>query len=108
MIQRPINGILVFNLIPQLHFSISHFSQIDIHPFLTSVYQPSHHLLQSVGTLYSFTFPTAVVYSCGTEVVGGTKRHIGALPATLDVHATAEVPLVTELSITNNKPGDGC
>jgi len=30
MIQRPINGTLVLSLIPQLHFSLSHFSQTEV------------------------------------------------------------------------------
>jgi hypothetical protein len=62
------NGILVFNLIPQLHFSISHFSQTEIPHFFTSVYQPAHQVVQS-QTLYQFAI--ALVYSCGIESVGG-------------------------------------
>jgi hypothetical protein len=73
-IQRPIKGISVLSLIPQLHFLISHFSQSDAHHFLISLELGGHHSLQSIGEIYS-VFDLNVLYTLRLDSsLGGSKR----------------------------------
>jgi len=121
MIQRPINGILVFNLIPQLQVSLLHSSQKEIDcqsqaDILISFDEEGHHCLQSTGEktvadglFLIYISNCCITFSCFVGSGGNSKRHTGSPPLALLVSVVEVVSgVVEELSITNNKPGDGC